>query len=272
MLAALSSLAFLALFVNTAYGITGSSSSDSTPYTGVVVLFSDVDRTQTIGFCSGFLVSPTVMLTAGHSLINVATVSVCFDKGPISYAIIEGKIVYYGTDTVYNGVPVQYPGYIPDMSGNNEFSTSDIGLIILDKSVSGITVFPKLPTVGFADTLPAKTDLRAVGYGFQYQITPRNDGVMNSWTGTLSCSSAIAQLSPANFAGSDKYLRLTANAAQGKGGISFGDSGGPVIYQEGIQDIVLAVNAYVNSANCRGVTYHTRIDTIQALDWINGII
>jgi hypothetical protein len=151
-LAILSVLAFLALFTNTAYGIRGNVNSDSKPYTGVVVLFSDAARQQPIGFCSGFLLSPTVMITAGHSLVNAAAVSVCFDKGPISYAIIDGSIVYYDTDTVYNGVPVTYPGYVQEMSGNKEFSTSDIGLIILDTPVSGITVFPKLPPAGFVDT------------------------------------------------------------------------------------------------------------------------
>ena len=273
-LAIFAALIILATFSGGVYGITGNYHQDSTPYVGVVVLFSDTARQQPIGYSSGFLLSPTVMVTAGHSLINAAAVSVCFDKGPISFTIEDGKIVYHGTDAVYNGVPVPYPGYVPVMSGNKEFSTSDIGLIILDQPVSSITDFPTLPPAGFADTLPAKTNLQIVGYGFQNQITPRNNGVTNSWTGTLSSNSAIAQLSPANFAGSDKYLKLSANAAQGKGGIAFGDSGGPVLYKSdsGSQDIVLAVNAFVNSANCGGVTYHTRIDLAEVLGWINGYL
>ena len=83
----MSVLVFSALFSSTAYAITGNSTPDSTPYVGVVVLFSDEARQIPIGYCSGFLISPTVMITAGHSLLNVAAVSVCFDKGPISYAI-----------------------------------------------------------------------------------------------------------------------------------------------------------------------------------------
>jgi hypothetical protein len=269
----LSALTFCALFTSSAYAITGNSKPDSTPYIGVVVAFSDAARQHPIGYSTGFLVSPTVMITAGHSLINAAAVSVCFDS-PINYALKDGTIVYYGSQTIYNGVPVTYPGYVPTLKSNQELSTSDIGLITLETPVNSITVFPKLPQAGFADTLSVKTDLNVVGYGVQYQVTPKNNGVINSWAGTLSRNTVQAELLSTHFAGSDKYLRLSANAAQDKGGIAFGDSGGPVIYKanSNSQDMVLAVNAYVNSANCNGVTYHTRIDLPQILSWINGYI
>ena len=43
--------------------------------------------------------------------------------------------------------------------GNNLFSTSDVGLIILNSPVKGVKDFPELPPAGFADTLVAKTNL-----------------------------------------------------------------------------------------------------------------
>jgi hypothetical protein len=268
----LSIMVALSLFTGSACAIKGNFQPDSTPYVGVVVLFSDADRTQPIGYCSGFLISPTVMLTAGHSLVGAEAISVCFDKGPIIFAIENGQIVYYGTDTVYDGIPVSYPAYYPTLAGNQEFATSDLGLIILNQPVEGITTFPALPTEGFADTLKVKTDLRVVGYGLQYQVTPRNNGVINSWTGTLSRNTAQVQLLNTNFNNGDMYLKLTANPSQNKGGVTFGDSGGPVIYTTNGQDIVLAVNAYVSSVNCGGVSYHTRIDTPKIIDWINGYL
>ena len=127
---------------------------------------------------------------------------------PINYAIKDGTIVYYGSQTIYNGVPVTYPGYAPALKGNQEFSTSDIGLITLETPVNGITVFPKLPQAGFADTLPVKTDLNVAGYGVQYQVTPKNNGVINSWAGTLSRNTAQTELLSTHFAGSDKYLQI----------------------------------------------------------------
>ncbi len=265
----LCTLLCLPMFSSTTDAITGNFAADSTPYVGVVVLFSDAARTQPVGYCSGFLLSPTIMVTAGHSLIDVEAASICFDEGPISYAIENKEIIYYGTDTVYNGTVVPYPQYNPTLTGNQEFATNDIGLIVLDQQVEGITAFPTLPQAGFADTLAAKTDLRIVGYGVQYQVTPRNNGGMNAWIGTVTRNSAQVQLLTANFEGSDRYLKLTANTAQGKGAATFGDSGGPVIYNSEGEDIVLAVNAFVSSVNCRGVSYHTRVDTQQVLDWIS---
>jgi hypothetical protein len=261
-----------ATLTGTATAITGNSKPDTTPYVGVVVLFADAARTQPISYCSGFLISPTVMITAGHSLLSAQSVSVCFDQGPISYGIQDGQIVYYGAETIYNGNPVAYPGYYPTLAGNQEFQTSDIGLIILDQPVSGVTEFPTLPTAGFTDTLPKKTELTVIGYGLQDQVTPKNNGPANSWIGTVSRNSATVQLLNSNFQGSDYYLKLTADTAQGKGAIVFGDSGGPVIYQVEGQDVVVAVNAFVSSVNCNGVSYHTRLDTAQVLAWVTSYL
>jgi hypothetical protein len=261
-----------ATLAGTATAITGNTQPDTTPYVGVVVLFDDAARTQPVGYCSGFLISPTVMITAGHSLIRAQAVSVCFDQGPISYSIQDGKVVYYGSETIYTGNPVVYPGYYPTLAGNQEFQTSEIGLIILDQPVSGVTEFPALPTVGFTETLPNKTELTVIGYGFQDQITPKNNGPENSWTGTVSRNSATVQLLTSNFQGSDYYLKLTANSAQDKGAIVFGDSGGPVIYSANGQDMVVAVNAFVSSSNCNGVSYHTRLDTTPLLAWVTSYV
>ena len=107
----------------------------------------------------------------------------------------------------------------------------------------------------------------------KYQTNPRNNGPENSWIGQLSRNSAQVQLLSSNFKGSDCYLKLTANNGQDKGAIAFGDSGGPVIYTATTgQDTVLAVNAFVSSSNCGGVSYHTRLDTPQVLAWINGYL
>ena len=277
--ATLSALIALAAVSGGVYGITGTYQPNSTPYVGVVVLFSDTARTNAIGYCSGVLISSTIMLTAGHSTFGVAAVSVCFDKGPIHYTIVDGKIVYPSNEVIYTGTPITYPEYAQNVmagltKGNQAYSSSDIGLIILDTPVKEVTAFPSLPPAGFTDALPAKSNLQVIGYGAQFQLTPKNNGVVNSWTGTLSCNSAQTQLIPSNFAGSDKYLKLTANPSQGKGGVAFGDSGGPVIYNANSdsQDMVLAVNAYVANSNCAGVTYHTRIDSASILGWIDNCL
>ncbi len=278
--ATLSAMVMLMIvFAGTAYGITGNYTPDSSPYVGVVVLFSDAARTTPIGYCSGVLISPTIMLTAGHATLGAAAASVCFDKGPINYSIENGKLIYPTSEVIYTGTPVTYPEYAQSvMTGSNQgdhlFDVSDVGIIILDTAVpvSEVTTYATLAPVGFDNTLPNKTTLEVVGYGMQTQVTPKNNGPINSWVGTLSCNVAQAQLVSGHFAGSDNYLKLTANPSQDKGGVAFGDSGGPVIYNNNGQDTLLAINSDVTNANCNGVTYHTRIDTTQIINWINGYL
>lgn len=271
-IAILSSFIVLLLLSNMAYGITGTFKPDSTPYVGVVVLFKDAARTQPIGYCTGVLLSPTIVLTAGHSCICAAA-SVCFDKGPIPYSIENGEIHYSTNEPIYTGTPVPYPEYALSvlsggLKGNKIFSVSDVGLILLDKPVEGITEFAVLPAAGFVDSLSIGTDLRVAGYGVQYQILPKNNGPLNSWIGTLSCNSASVRLLSKCFDSSSKYLKCSANPSQDKGGIAFGDSGGPVLYNAGSGEIVIGINSYVNNANCAGVTYHCRVDVPAVRNWI----
>jgi hypothetical protein len=257
------------------YAITGNFQPDTTPYVGIVVVFSDAARTQVISVSTGILLSPTVVLTAGHSVIWGQAASVCFDQGPITYSIDDsGKISFNTNQPIYNGNPIDYQEYADSIAAQAKASevlkTSDVGLILLNTPVQEVTSFPTLPAVGITDVLPAETALQVIGYGFQYQVTPKDNGVQNSWTGTLSRNSAILQLLSTNFKGSDNYLKCSANAAQGKGGVAYGDSGGPVLLNIDGKNTVLAINAYVDNANCAGVTYHTRIDTYQVLAWINS--
>ena len=270
----IAALITLSALTGTAHAITGNYNSDSTGYVGIIVLFADSARQQPIGYSSGILISPTVMLTAGHATIHALAASVSFDQGPISYSIQNGQITYSGNSPIYDGVPVTYPEYAAAMAnqgskGNQIFSVTDLGIVLLSSPVKGIN-FATLPTAGLADTLPMKTDLHVIGYGMQDQVTPKNNGPANSWTGTLSRNSANVQLISSNFQGNEKYIRCTANPAQNKGAISFGDSGGPILCNMNDQSVVLALNAYVNSVNCNGISYGTRIDTTQVLAWING--
>jgi hypothetical protein len=77
---------------------------------------------------------------------------------------------------------------------------------------------------------------------------------------------APSQLIQSNDVISAEFLKLTANPGQGKGGTCFGDSGGPIL--DGNK--VLGVNSFVTNANCAGVTYSNRVDTHDALEFINS--
>ncbi len=275
-LLALCSSIVVAAFCTTSYGITGNYAPDSTPYVGIIVLFSDAARTQAIGYGTGVLISPTVVLTAGHCVSGGVAASVCFDQGPIYCSMDEtGSMSYETNQPIYNGVPVPYPEFAASLEAGVKASqflqTSDVGLIILDTPVQEVTTFPTLPNEDLANTLSVNTDLKVLGYGIQCQIRPggRLFGALDI---AVSRNTANVDLLSTKFSGSNNYIMCTANAAQGKGGVAYGDSGGPVLYAANGQTIVLAINALVSNANFAGVTYHTRIDNPQVLSWINGYL
>jgi hypothetical protein len=256
------SIIILMTLSGTAVAITGNYEPDSTPNVCMVALFDGNGELKTVS--TGVLISPSVVLTAGHTTSSGEVAIVCFDQNPTSIS------------PTYTGHPLTYPEYSrtvenAQVNGNHLFSVSDVGIILLTTSVQEITS-ATLPTANLADALPARSNLQVIGYGVQYQATPKNSGPINSWIGTFTRNNAQVQLLSNNFAGADKYLKCTANAAQDKGGVAFGDSGGPILINSQGESIVLAINAYVNSVNCNGLSYHTRIDNQQVLDWIGSFL
>ncbi len=266
----------ISMFSGSSYAITGNSQPDSTtPYVCVVVLFSDAARTQPVSLSTGVLISPNVVLTAGHSVMGAAA-SVCFDQGPLTYTVDgNGKIIYNTDQPIYNGDPKPYPAYedsvLAGAKPSDVLKTSDIGLIVLDTQVEEVIKFATLPTTDIVDSLAVKTQMQVVGYGVEYQTTPKGHDV-NTWVGSIMRNSATVNVLSTNFQGSDKYLKCSANSAQGKGGIAYGDSGGPTLYNFGGTSTLLAINAFVDNSNCAGVTYHTRVDNPDVLAWIKWYI
>jgi hypothetical protein len=61
-------------------------------------------------------------------------------------------------------------------------------------------------------------------------------------------------------------MAVTLNPAQQKGGICFGDSGGPQLL--GGTDAILAVTSYGTNINCKGVGFGARVDKPLVLEWI----
>jgi len=77
---------------------------------------------------------------------------------------------------------------------------------------------------------------------------------------------AYAQIISSKDAISDKYLKISANPGQGKGGTCFGDSGGPALLAG--TDTILAVTAFGTNYNCAGIGYYSRVDIPEAQKWI----
>jgi hypothetical protein len=233
------------------------------PYVGLLV-FEDAPG-HPAWRCSGSLLSPTVVLTAGHCTDGAVAARLWLAEN------VQNNPEYpFGGATSYEGVPYTNPDFCigcgPGLPG---FATRDVGIVVLKEPVptSVVSRYAALPTAGYVDRLPRNADVDLVGYGVQERLRGGGPPV---WAGLRIRLMADARLVSGRFIHSAEFIRLTANPAQGKGGTCFGDSGGPVLPNN--SNIVLAVNSYVTNINCAGVTYSQRVDIPEVLAWIRSFL
>lgn len=243
-------LAMLALVAGPAAGITyGEPDGDEHPHVGLLVF--DVDGSPAWR-CSGTLLSPTVMLTAGHCTFGTSGGRVWFESD--------------ATDTVTTGYP--FPGGTsiefaeihthPDYD-DDAFFLHDVGVVVLSEPVDSPR-YGELPQIGFLDGLATQRGLQSqlftpVGYGIQ-SIVPEFQADLVRYQAT------VRLIDVRGTAGIPAGTSVTFTNSPGrahKGGSCFGDSGGPVFVQG--TDVIGAVTSFGLNANCVGIGGGYRIDT-----------
>jgi hypothetical protein len=262
-IASMIGLALVLGMVNNVLAITNGQTDDNRhPYVGLVV-FDDANGPA--WRCTGSLITPTTVLTAGHCTDGAVAARVWFDK------VVDGNPQYpYSGDTSYDGIPYTNPDFCFGCgNGLPGIDYRDVGVVVLSEPVPDdvVSEYAALPAPGLVDTLKNKAPIDLVGYGVQLQErgTPPHP-----WVGNKVRLYAFSELVSGKFVHSDEFIKIALNPGGGSGGICFGDSGGPDLL--GGTNTVLAVNSYGTNYNCAGVGYSSRVDIPEVLDWISSLI
>ncbi len=258
-------LVFIVLtLANPASAITnGVPDGDSHPYVCIVVFYDSAGTP--LWRTTGSLIAPKLVLTAGHGTFGATSARVWFETD------IRDTGYPFGGKTSIAGNVVTNPDYWSSPLGNGLPLTDshDVGLVLLSKAVKDIEP-AELPSVNYVETFTSNVAVDLVGYGVQWQDHGDGTNPYDAWMWSgLRFYAPSAYIASSDVI-SGEFLKLTANPGQGKGGVAYGDSGGPVLVAG--TNLIIGINTFVNNVNCAGITYSQRIDAADILSWIRNYL
>ena len=217
----------------------------------VVLLVINVGTQQT--FCSGTLLSATVIVTAGHCTAAIDSIQV-----------VTGTQVISGTNPIINAAAwAAHPLY-----NTAPFYMHDVGVVILEGPGVELDSYAVLPELNQLDELAKKrgqqnVTFTTVGYGIQ-EIRPTPigpDGFRRV---------AYPKLNAINAPGRTGDYSLLLSNNHSTGGTCYGDSGGPNFI--GDSNVIGGVTSFINNDNCAGTGGVFRLDRQDVLDFVNSFL
>jgi secreted trypsin-like serine protease len=212
--------------------------------------------------CSGTLLSPTVMLTAGHCTSEASGGRVWFDADVGAGRPENGYPFAGGTGIEFAEIHT-HPDYI-----DAAFYLYDVGVVILSEPVE-LDTYGTLADIGLLGEVAKRRgqqnqSFTVVGYGLQ-SVVPTLQADLVRYQGTVQLidvkgTAGIPEGTSATFTNNP-------GTGNGPGGTCFGDSGGPVFY--GDSNIISAVTSFGLNANCAGIGGAYRVDTADDQAFIN---
>jgi hypothetical protein len=248
----------------------GQPDGDGHPYVGLVTFYNASG--VYLWRCSATLMSPTILMTAGHCVESPAvSAQVWFDSGPIpagNYPLspvaarppCTGYTGWPCTGGAARGTPYGHPSFDP-----NAFYLFDLGVVRLDGSVSKGT-YGALPQLNQFDSLKSGRGhgnaFTAVGYGLQAAFPDAA-----AWKNKAERTRMVAhpELIQINGGSVGDYAMLLTNNIT-TGGTCFGDSGGPNFV--GNTNVVAGVTSFGLNPTCAGTGGVYRVDKADDLNWL----
>ncbi|MGQ0798447.1 MAG: trypsin-like serine peptidase [Methanobacteriota archaeon] len=219
----------------------------------VAAIILDFEGSGALQWCTATLVSPRVLLTAGHCTrglddlrvpVDVVRVSFAWNvwRDPASWRRVAG----WATHPAYRWGPTADP--------------HDLGVVVLDDRETGVSAVRRAP-VGYLDELRGHGGLRGepfdvVGYGQNEHGIVTGDRQVATSLG-LSVHSA--------------WLYLSQNVQRGAGGTCTGDSGGPTFHGSTEGELLVAVTSW-GDVPCVATGIAYRVDTLSARGFVDAMV
>ena len=239
----------------------GELDGENHPYVGLMVF--DVDGTPSHR-CTGTLLSPTVILTAGHCTFGTSSGRVWFDADVGAGRPGNGYPFAGGTGIEFAEI-YTHPDY-----NDGAFYLFDIGIAILSEPVS-LDTYGTLADIGTLDGLKTERGLQnqsftVVGYGLQ-SVKPTLQADLVRYRGTVNL---IDVSGTAGIPAGTSVLLTNNPGKKATGGTCFGYSGGPTFW--GDSNVIVAVTSFGLNQNCKGLGGGYRVDQTDDQDWINSFL
>jgi len=230
---------------------------DGNRHPAVVLLLMEVNG-QPAFRCSGTLLSPTVLLTAGHCAGEPGEFSGMrvFTESDVQNG--NNNFPFAGPNSVEAVTWAAHPLFT-----EAQFFLHDVGVVVLRRPGVKLKAasYGVLPAEGELDALQPRssTIFTAVGYGVQ-QINPAQVTAERIRMFALPHLIQIDTGFTGNFS-----LLLSNNAATG--GTCFGDSGGPNFL--GTSNVIAGVTSFALNGTCGGTGGVFRLDKQDVLDFVS---